>query len=80
MQTLNVLNKGQVVIPAELRQRLGIKPGHVIEIRDAGDHLEFYPLPADPLQAFRGSLKQDISLANELIEEHKLEVKRDADS
>lgn len=79
MQTLNVLNKGQVVIPAELRQRLGIKPGHVVEIRDAGDHLELYPLPADPLAAFRGSLKQDVSLANELIEEHKLEVKRDAD-
>ena len=59
---------------------MSTEPRHVIEIRDAGDHLEFYPLPADPLQAFRGSLKQDISLANELIEEHKLEVKRDADS
>lgn len=79
MKTLNVLNKGQVVIPVELRQRLGIKPGHVVEIRDAGDHLELYPLPIDPLAAFRGSLKQDVSLANELIEEHKLEVNRDAD-
>jgi len=78
MQTLNVLNKGQVVIPAELRQRLGIKPGHVIEIRDAGDHLELYPLPSDPLAAFRGSLKQEVSLADELIEEHELEVNRDA--
>lgn len=78
MQTLNVLNKGQVVIPAELRQRLGIKPGHMVEIRDAGDHLELYPLPADPLTAFRGSLKQGVSLANDLIEEHKLEVKHDA--
>ena len=78
MQTLNVLNKGQVVIPAELRQRLGIKPGHVVELRDAGDHLEIYPLPTNPLVAFRGSLKQDISLANELIEEHELEVKNDA--
>jgi AbrB family looped-hinge helix DNA binding protein len=78
MQKLNVLNKGQVVIPAELRQRLGIKPGHVIEIRDAGDHLELYPLPADPLQAFRGSLKQEFSLADELIEEHNHEVNSDA--
>jgi AbrB family looped-hinge helix DNA binding protein len=78
MQTLNVLNNGQVVIPAELRQRLGIKPGHVVELRDAGDHLEIYPLPGDPLVAFRGSLKQAISLANELIEEHELEVKSNA--
>ena len=37
MQTLNVLNQGQVVIPAELRQRLGIKPGHVVELRDVRD-------------------------------------------
>jgi AbrB family looped-hinge helix DNA binding protein len=78
MQTLNVLNKGQVVIPAELRQRLGIMPGHVVEIRDAGDHLELYPLPVDPLAAFRGSLKQEASLADELIAEHKFEVERDA--
>ena len=74
MQTLNVLNKGQAVIPAELRQRLGIKPGHVV-----GDHLELYPLPTDPLAAFRGSLKKDVSLADELIEERKLELRLDAD-
>ncbi|NOT10269.1 MAG: AbrB/MazE/SpoVT family DNA-binding domain-containing protein [Methylococcaceae bacterium] len=61
MQTLNVLNKGQVVIPAELRQRLGIKPGHVIEIRDAGDHLELYPLPIDPLQAFSFRLRRSVN-------------------
>ena len=78
MQTLNILSKGQVVIPVELRQRYGIKPGTVIEIRDAGDHLELYPLPDDPVAAFRGSLKLDVSLANELIEEHKREVKRDS--
>lgn len=77
MRTVNVLNKGQVVIPAELRQRHGIKPGHVVEIRDAGDHLELYPLPTDPLAAFRGSLKQGVSMANELIDEHKIDVKRD---
>jgi AbrB family looped-hinge helix DNA binding protein len=78
MQTLNVLSKGQVVIPAELRQRLGIKPGHPVELRDAGDHLELYPLPTDPLAAFRGSLKQGVSMANELIDEHEFEVKHDA--
>ena len=77
MQTLNILNKGQVVIPANLRERYGIKPGNRIEIRDAGDHLELYPLPADPIRAFRGSLKTPVSLADELIKEHQLEVKHD---
>jgi AbrB family looped-hinge helix DNA binding protein len=79
MQTINILNKGQVVIPAELRLRYGIKPGNRLEIRDAGDHLELYPLPADPITAFRGSLKLNPSLTDELIAEHQQEVKQDAD-
>lgn len=79
MQALKALNKGQVVIPAELRQRFGIMPGNRIEIRDAGDHLELHSLPLDPVEAFQGSLKQDVSLADELIDGHKLEVKRDAE-
>ena len=76
MQTLNILHKGQVVIPAELRQRLGMNPGQRLELRDAGDHLELYPLPLDPLAAFRGSLRRDLSLADELIVEHQLEGRR----
>jgi AbrB family looped-hinge helix DNA binding protein len=80
MQTINVLSKGQVVIPAEIRQRYGMKAGHVIEIRDAGDHLELYPLPTDAVAAFRGSLKQDMSVANALIVEHKNEVELDGNS
>jgi AbrB family looped-hinge helix DNA binding protein len=75
MQTINVLSKGQVVIPAELRRRYGINPGQAVEIRDAGDHLELYPLPADPIAAFRGSLSSPQSLADELIDEHRREVK-----
>ena len=77
MHTMNVLNKGQIVIPAAIRQRFGIKPGSAVEIREVGDHLEIFPLPADPIAAFRGSLKGSASLADGLIEEHALEVGRD---
>ena len=77
MQILKVLNKGQVVIPANIRQRYDIQPGNRIEIRDAGDHLELYRLPSDPVKAFQGSLKPDVSLADALIVEHAAEVKRD---
>lgn len=58
--------------------RNGIKSGHIVEISDADDHLELlYPLPSNSVANFRGSLKRDASLANELIDEHKQEVKRD---
>lgn len=78
MQTMNVLNKGQVVIPAEIRHRYGIKPGTPLEIREVDDHLELYVLPADPIMAFRGSLKTPHSLADQLIDEHKLEVEQNS--
>ncbi len=77
MRTLNVLNKGQIVIPAELRRRYGINPGTSVEIREAGDHLEIYLLPQDPVAAFRGSLPGGDSLADVLIQEHRQEVDRD---
>ncbi len=76
MQTINVLTKGQVVIPAEIRHRYDIKPGTPLEIREAGDHLELYVLPSDPITAFRGSLKKSQSLAYQLTEEHKQEVEQ----
>lgn len=77
MHTMNVLNKGQVVIPAEIRHRYGIKPGSTVEIREINDHLELYLLPENPIEAFRGSLKAPDSLASQLIEDHRLEVKHD---
>ena len=78
MQTMNVLDKGQIVIPAEIRHRYGIKTGTPLEIREVGDHLELYLLPSDPIVAFRGSLKTTDSLANQMIEEHRKEVTQDA--
>lgn len=77
METIHVLNKGQIVIPAALRRRHGIQPGNVVEIRDAGDHIELYPLPADSITAFRGSLKNAASLADQLIAEHQQEVEHE---
>lgn len=78
MLIVRTLAKGQIVIPAELRRQLGIEPGSLLEVRAVGDHLELYPLPRDPISAFRGSLKVGRSLAQELIEEHREELRRDA--
>jgi AbrB family looped-hinge helix DNA binding protein len=79
MRIIKILAKGQIVIPANMRQRFGIKPGTLVEIREAGDHLEIYPLPEDPIAAFRGTLKTGGSLADALIREHKQEIEREAD-
>ena len=77
MQTVKTLAKGQIVIPADLRQRYGIKQGSRLEIRQADDHLELYVLPDDPVAVFRGSLKDQVSMAEALMAEHRKEVELD---
>ena len=78
MIVVTTLAKGQIVIPAELRRRLGIHPGSRLEIRVEGDHLELHPAPADPIAALRGSVPRGSgSLADALAEEHRREVEGD---
>jgi AbrB family looped-hinge helix DNA binding protein len=78
VQTVRTLAKGQIVIPADVRDRYGIRPGTRLELREAKDHLEIFVLPDNPVSAFRGSLKAGVSLADELAAEHRAEVERDA--
>ncbi|MBE7420543.1 MAG: AbrB/MazE/SpoVT family DNA-binding domain-containing protein [Ideonella sp.] len=40
MEATSVTSKGQVTIPKELRQRLGIRQGSRIEFSLVGDHVE----------------------------------------
>jgi len=40
MSSLSVTSKGQVTIPKEVRQKLGIRAGSKVRIRVVGDHAE----------------------------------------
>lgn len=40
MEVTSVTSRGQVTIPKELRQRLGIRQGSCIEFSLVGDHVE----------------------------------------
>ena len=40
MGDLSVTSKGQVTIPREVRQKLGIRAGSKVQFRIAGDHAE----------------------------------------
>ncbi len=78
MQTARTSSKGQIVIPKHIRDKVGLKPGSLVEVKLANDHIEIIPLPGDPIKAFRGALIGRKSFAGQLIKEHRREVRQDA--
>ncbi len=49
--------KGQIVIPASLRRKYGIKSGTKIQIHDDGERIILKPIADDFYGKLRGSLK-----------------------
>ena len=64
--------KGQVVIPAEIRARIGLKPGGKVMVTLMGaDAALIHPLAADPIGAAFGMLSKNPSLLAALKEERR---------
>ncbi len=49
--------KGQIVIPASLRRKYGIKPGTKINIHDDGEQIILKPVTDEFYRRLRGSLE-----------------------
>ena len=77
MTAVRTSSKGQVVIPVEIRQKLGIKPGQMVNLTLEGDKAVITTMPEDPIKALRGSLKGKPSLTKALLKERKEEQKRE---
>lgn len=52
MPLVTVSPKFQVVIPREVREKLGSRPGQKVEAFAVGNRVEL--VPVEPVQAFRG--------------------------
>lgn len=55
MTTLTVSSKYQIVIPARIRESLGIRPGEKLHAIEYRGRLEL--VPVKPIKAARGSLQ-----------------------
>jgi AbrB family looped-hinge helix DNA binding protein len=53
----HVTVKGQIVIPAALRRKYGIKAGTKIQVYDADGHIILKPVTEEFYRQLRGSLK-----------------------
>jgi AbrB family looped-hinge helix DNA binding protein len=70
-------SKGQLVIPKEIREALGVKPGQKVFFKIVKDHLvEIAPLPEDPVRHFCGIFKEGSSLTRALLKEQEEDKKR----
>lgn len=77
MAIVKISSKGQIVIPKEIREKLGIGSGKKVLLRLVGDHAEIVPLPDEPIRAMRGMLRADTSLAEELLIERRKDKEAD---
>jgi AbrB family looped-hinge helix DNA binding protein len=54
---MSISEKGQVVIPKELRDKYGIGTNDEVMVTEVGGHIAVLPAPKDPITALRGSVK-----------------------
>ena len=71
-----VSTKGQLVIPTELREQLGIRPGtRVAMVRD-GNRIILEPVNEEYIQSLKGSLAGGPSMTEALLQERREEERR----
>lgn len=76
MATAKISGKGWIVIPKELRDKYGIKPGdrvHVVDYRG----IAIIPAMKDPIRDALGMLQDGPSLTEALVEDRRRERERE---
>lgn len=75
-EVATVSTKGQFVIPAEIREALGIRPGTRIAILREGNRIILEPVNEHYIRSLRGSTAGGPSMTESLLKERKEEDRR----
>jgi len=73
VETGVVTTKGQLVIPARLRRRFGIKKGTMVTFAESDGRIIIQPVTPQFIRGLRGSLKGEPSALEVLLQERKRE-------
>ena len=77
METAYVTTKGQLVVPAKLRRKLGIKPGTKVCFVERGNEILFQPVTKEYIRSLCGMLKSETSVTEELLRERAKDKERE---
>ena len=77
METAYVTSKGQLVIPAKLRRRYGIKPGTKVCFIERGGEVLFQPVTKEYIRSVCGMLKSETSVTQQLLKERLKDRERE---
>jgi AbrB family looped-hinge helix DNA binding protein len=73
MAIATVSEKGWVVIPKEIRDRLGLQKGSKVAIVEYAEKISILPLPRDAIRDARGMFKNGPSLTEAYLREKREE-------
>ena len=76
METAHVTSKGQLVIPARLRRKYGIKSGTAIRFIERENEILLQPVTGEYIRSIRGMLKSETPATKELLEERSRDKSR----
>jgi len=77
METAYVTSKGQLVIPAKIRRKYGIKPGTKVCFIERDEELLFQPITKEYIRSVCGMLKSETSVTKALLEERAKDRERE---
>ncbi|MBI5061888.1 MAG: AbrB/MazE/SpoVT family DNA-binding domain-containing protein [Candidatus Aenigmarchaeota archaeon] len=79
MEEAKISSKGQIVIPKQLRDQMGLKPGKTVMINRIDGELIIVAKPSDPVKALL-ELGRELKMGDmrKEIKESRKERKRDA--
>lgn len=79
METAAVTSKGQLVVPARLRRRYGIKAGTKVRFIERPDGILFQPVTSEYIRSVCGMLSSDTSVTEELLKERARDRQRESE-
>ncbi len=77
MEESTMTSKGQIVVPAKLRRRYGLKPGTKVYFIERDEEILFQPVTKEYLKSVHGMLTSETSMTKELLKERAKDKERE---